>query len=294
VYSIGAGGGCVGDLPPLEVYAAKYLHAKRLAIPYTTTSAGELCYYDLQNKVVNIINGSYKPTPSGVTVMPSVTSKGFGFAAGSTGDLASLAAQVLAWKPGAVMFAAESSDCFNVLNSLEQLGYNPQKTPMIMAGSCPDTQLQKQEGSKANGIYVVGAPYNLLSATGLTGLPKLEVTTLLAELKKYEPGQTTTSFETQAFQSQMSLWLVLTQAAMSKGGSLTSAQAAKALGVTKDEHQFAGLPWGCASAAGPYYSICSTAVSVLKFHSKTQSYTTALAPLDTFNYVTGTKIVTGP
>ena len=262
LYDIAAGGGCVGVHPALESFAVYNLHAKNVAIPWSNTAPGVPCYYDLEQKSILSINGSLKPTPAGVKVVPSVVEHGYPIPPASPDDSA-VAAQILAQKPDAIIYSAQASDCFNLLNALSNVGWTSAKIPLVLSGSCTDTQQIKQAGSKVNGVYFVGAAYNLLDPTSATGLASQEIAIIDAKNKQYSPSQTPTGIEAAMFQTVMTTWLTLENSPANT--NLTVSAIENALANTKNVHMFAGVPWGCESAPANYSSVCSTAVSVLQW-----------------------------
>ncbi len=260
---IAAGGGCVGVHPALIHFAVYTLHATNLAIPWSNTAPGVECYYDLEKKPVDIINGTIKPTPPGVTIVPNLTSKGYPIVAGAPDDSAQ-AAEVLAQKPDAIIFSAQSSDCFNLLSALSNLGWSTKQIPLIFSGACSDLQSFQQAGAKADGVYVIGASYNLLDPTSATGLASQEISIIDSKDKQYQPSQNPTGLEGAMFQTVMTAWLTLDN---SPGAAqLTPASVLSDLHNTTNVHMFAGIPWGCTSAPSPYTSVCSTAVSVQQWN----------------------------
>jgi branched-chain amino acid transport system substrate-binding protein len=260
---IAAGGGCVGAHPGLIDFAVYKLKAKNLAIPWANTPPGVECYYDLEKKPVDAINGSLKPTPKGVKVIASVKEDGYPIAAGAPDD-SSQAAQILAQNPQVIIFSGQSSDCFNLLSALSNLGWTAKKIPLVFSGACSNVQSFQQAGAKADGIYVVGAAYNLLDPTSATGLIRQEIAAIDSADAKYQPSQSPTGIEAAMFQTEMTTWLTLDNS--SAANKLTSADVLSTLRNTTKVHMFAGLPWGCTSAPKPYVSVCSTAVSALQWN----------------------------
>jgi branched-chain amino acid transport system substrate-binding protein len=285
IYDIAAGGGCVGVHPALDAFAVYNLHAKNIAIPWSNTAPGVPCYYDLQQKPIEVINGSLTPTPKGVKIVKGVVEHGYPIPPASPDDSA-VATQILAQKPQAIIFSAQTSDCFNLLNALSNVGWTAQKIPLIFSGACTDTQEIKQAGSKVDGVYFIGAPYNVLDPTSATGLAGTEIATIDAKMKQYEPSQAPTGLEGAEFQTFMTTWLTLENSPADK--SLTSPAIESALSQTANVHMFAGVPWGCTSAPKNYSSVCTTSVSVQKWTGS--KFINVGAPFSSAYLVAGTPL----
>ncbi len=285
IYDIAAGGGCVGVHPALISFAVYNLKAKNLAIPWSNTAPGIPCYYDLEQKPVQIINGSLTPTPKGVQIVQGVTEKGYPIPPASPDDSA-VAAQILSQKPQAIIFSAQASDCFNLLNALSTAGWTAQKIPLVFSGACTDTKQIAQAGSKVNGVYFVGSAYNLLDPKSATGLASQEISVIDSKSKQYQPSQTPTGLEGAMFQTVMTTWLTLDNSSAASNPTATSIE--QAIATTKNVHMFAGVPWGCATAPANYSSVCSTQVSVLQWDGST--FKTITKPFDASYIVSGQSV----
>ncbi len=286
IFDIAAGGGCVGVHPALDHFAVYTLHAKNIAIPWSNTAPGVPCYYDLEQKPIEVINGSLTPTPPGVTTVPGVTEKGYPIPPASPDD-SSYASQILAQKPDAIIFSAQASDCFNLLNALSNLGWSAKTTPLIFSGACTSPTEIAQAGSKVDGVYFVGAAYNLLDPTSATGLISQEISTIDAKSKEYDPSVAMTGLTGAMFQTVMTTWLTLeNNSAASSNPTASTIEAA--IQNTSNVHMFAGLPYGCAQAPKNYGSVCSTAVSVQQWNGT--SFTNVGQPFSATYLVNGTPL----
>ncbi len=58
VYSIGAGGGCLGAHTGAVFAATQELDGKRIAVPWADTPPGVVCYYDLEKKPLDVLQGA--------------------------------------------------------------------------------------------------------------------------------------------------------------------------------------------------------------------------------------------
>jgi branched-chain amino acid transport system substrate-binding protein len=285
IYDIAAGGGCVGVHPALIHFAVTNLHAKNLAIPWSNTPPGVPCYYDLEQKPVQVLNGTLTPTPTGVQLVQGLKEKGYPIPPASPDDSA-VAAQILGQNPDAIIFSAQASDCFNLLNALSTAGWTSQKIPLIFSGACTDTKQIAQAGSKVAGVYFVGSAYNLLDPTSATGLASQEITVLNAKAKQYQPSQSPTGLVGAMFQTVMTAWEVLNNS--SSASSPTASSIESAIAGTQNVHMFAGVPWGCKSAPLHYSSVCSTQVSVLQWTGS--KFTVVTPPFDASYIIAGTPL----
>jgi len=263
VFDVSSGGGCVGVHPALIAYSVYGLHGKNLAIPWSNTPPGVVCYYDLEQKPVQIINGSLTPTPANVQVVQGVVEHGYPIPPAAPDDSA-VAAQILAQKPDVIIYSAQASDCFNLLNSLSTAGWSAQKIPLVLSGACSDTKQIAQAGAKADGVDFIGAAYNLLDASSASGLASQEISIGLAKSKQYSPSQSLTGVEEAMFQTWLSTWIVLQNS--SSAANLTASSIDSTLAATDNVHLWAGNPWGCKSAPQGYNSVCATVVSVQQWN----------------------------
>ncbi len=222
------------------------------------------CYYDLEQKPVQIISGKLTPTPPGVKVVSGVTEKGYPVPPASPDDSA-VAAQILAQNPNVIIFSGQASDCFNLLNALSNAGWTSAKIPLVLSGACSDTKQIAQAGSKVNGVYFIGAAYNLLDPTSANGLAGQEISVIDSKMKQYAPSQAPTGIEASMFQTVLTFWQVLENT--SAGTNPDPANINSTLAATNNVHMFAGVPWGCKTAPANYSSVCSTQVSVLQWQS---------------------------
>ena len=66
VYSIGTGGGCLGVHTGMVYAATQELDSTKVAVPWADTPPGVVCYYDLEKKPLDVLNGSV-PGDSGAS-----------------------------------------------------------------------------------------------------------------------------------------------------------------------------------------------------------------------------------
>lgn len=285
IYDVSAGGGCVGAHPGLISFAVYNLHAKNLAIPWANTAPGVPCYYDLEQKPVEIISGSLTPTPKGVQIVQGLKEKGYPIPPASP-DVSATVSQILAQKPDAIIFSGQASDCFNLLNGLSNAGWTSQQIPLLFSGACMDTRQIAQAGSKVDGVYFIGAPYNPLDPSSATGLASKEIQLIDTKMKQYSPSQAATGGEAGEFQTMLTSWLVLENSSL---GSNPSASAIdSAFQNTTNVHMVAGVPWGCTSAPQNYSSVCSSQVSALQWTGTT--FKTVTKPYSASYIVAGTPL----
>ena len=71
-YAIGGGGGCLGAHTALVEFATTDLEATRVAVPWADTPPGVVCYYDLEAKPLDVLNGTVPGRrPSGPARSPT-------------------------------------------------------------------------------------------------------------------------------------------------------------------------------------------------------------------------------
>ena len=157
VYAL-AGAGCAGSLTGMSKYAAEELGAKRIAIPYTDIPSGVLCYADSEQKPLDILKGTVEgATSPDAGSVPDLERQGFAIPPNEP-DLTSIANQILAYEPDAIIFSAAATVCFPLLNALTSVGYSVEEVPFVMTTSCFDQTAATDAGESADGIYFVGSP----------------------------------------------------------------------------------------------------------------------------------------
>jgi branched-chain amino acid transport system substrate-binding protein len=294
VYAIGGGGGCVGVHTGTMKFTAEVLKAKKIGIPWADTPPGVVCYYDLEAKPLDVLNGKVKGTSPDAGSIPDLTYLGVPIKP-ATPDVTAQVSQILDFKPDAIAFSAQGADCWNLVNKLGSLGWTPKAIPLVLTGSCIDFDAMKAAGDLAKGVYFVGSSSTILNdpATIKDNFAKFEAGIYQTKPGKYGLGadQLKKGFATQAFSTMMSLWEESSQIAVS-GGKVDSDSLAAIFKASKAQHLFGSTPLSCADAPTPYVAICNSQVSVSQWDG------TQLVPVEPLysglDLVAGTELKPGP
>ncbi len=294
VYSIGGGGGCLGAHTGLVKFVTDQLKAKKVGIPWADTPPGVVCYYDLEAKPMDVLNGKVKGSSAAAGTIPDLTYLGVPIKP-ATPDVTPEVTQILDFKPNAIIFSAQGADCWNLVNGLGRLGWTPQSIPLVMSGSCIDFKAMKAAGDLAKGVYFVGPSGSLLNdpKTITDARDKFEATIYQTKGAQHgiDAATLTKGFSTQGFTGLMSLWELSSEVVVN-GGQLTPASVAKAYADTSDQHLFGSTPLSCSKAPAPYVAVCNSEVSATKWDG------TQLVPVvprfSGIDLVAGTVIKPGP
>jgi len=296
VFGIGSGGGCVGAHPGIVDFTANTLKAKKIAIPWADTPPGVVCYYDLEKKPVDILAGRVPGPANAANKDPGITELGVPIKPAQP-DITAQASQVLAYKPDAIIFSGQDSDCWSLVNTLTKLGWSNSQVPLVMSSSCVDTAKAKQAGDAVKGVYFLGIPPLSEPQNQPPGVLQNEAQLYSDQMTK--AGGTASkdvslSFAVQGFQGVIQMYQYLGMAAAANSGiaSLTSDQVNTWMKATHNIHIFGGTPLGCADAFAPYTAVCSHNVSVMQWDGTT--YKVVKSDFDPTYIIAGTKIDTGP
>ena len=296
VFAIGGGGGCLGVHTGLVHFATQELMKGKgvkkpavLGIPWANTPPGVFCFKDLEEKPVNVLNGTVTKSDSKLKgKMPKLTSVGVPIIPGSTSVDAD-ATKVLEAKPDAIIYSAQGADCWTFVRSLIKLKWNPAKTPTALSGACIDLTTMKKLGKKIDGIYTVGAA-SILDPKSLKGQMRREAELYAAKMAKYATDQTATGkgFGTQGFLGIMNIW---EQMNLAGGASATGANVVTQFGKTKNNHAFAGTPMSCTKGLAPYVAVCNATVSASRWDAKTKELKEVKADFNGLDLVAGTDLI---
>jgi len=292
LYAIGAGGGCVGVHTGLIEFVTKDLAAKKVAVPWADTPPGVVCYNDLEKKPLHILAGTADGPPEAKGKVPGLTDIGVPIKP-SAADVTPQAQQVLDFKPDAIVFSAQDSDCWSLVSTLGKLGWTPSKIPLVLAGSCIDTQKAIDAGDLGKGVYFVGAPPSNQPDL-LQGVLRLEAQTYLDEMKKAGASDDVSKgFAVAGFQGVMNFQQYLSTAAMQAGGAdkLTGDAFVAYVKSTSNVHAFGGTPLGCKDAVASYQAVCATTVTATQFDGA--KYVTKRSNFSGTYIIKGTQIDAG-
>ena len=189
VYSIGAGGACVGEMPGMVEFSvntlAKDVDAPRIGVPWSDTPPGVVCFNDLEKKPLNILAGTTEGPADAYNTRPGLEFLGVPILPASP-SVAAQATQLLDFDPDVIFFAAQSSDCWSLVGGLSSLGWDAETTPLILSSACVDLDKIEQAGDAATGIYFVGA--NVTSSPELyEGITQQEAQLFVDKLEQYSP-----------------------------------------------------------------------------------------------------------
>ncbi len=156
VFSVGGGGGCLGVHTGL-VYTATQLipelegiEVDRVAVPWADTPPGVVCYYDLEAKPLDVLNGSVPGDSELAGSMPDLEHIGVPVLPGAA-DVTAQATEVLDFEPDVIIYSAQGADCWTFVDALGRLGWTPDETPLVLSGACIDFTAMEQAGDLANG-----------------------------------------------------------------------------------------------------------------------------------------------
>jgi len=293
VFSVGAGGGCLGVHTGLVYAVTQFLHAKKVAVPWADTPPGVVCYYDLEKKPLDVLQGAVKGDSKLAGSIPDLTQIGVPIKPASP-DVTPQATQVLDFKPDAIQFSAQGADCWNLVDALGRLGWTQDKIPLVLSTSCLDLQKMKQEGDLAKGIYFVGSAGSATQDPATIKDPRfaLEAKTYQTKAKQYgmPAADIQKGFGIQGWGVMMTLW---EQAAIAASkGELTPATFKDQMASTNENHIFGSVPFGCAEAPAPYTAVCNSKVSYQQWDgTKMNVLNPAFSAID---LVAGTELKPGP
>ena len=292
-FSIGAGGGCLGVHTGLIFAATQTIKAKNVAVPWADTPPGVVCYYDLEKKPLDVLQGAVKGTSKLAGTIPDLKQIGVPVKP-ATPDITPQVTQILGFKPDAIIFSAQGADCWTLVDGLGRQGWTPDKIPLLLSGACIDFEKMKAAGPLAKGVYFVGAAGAALTAPDtITNVRyKLEATTYLEKAKKYgmDAADITKGFAAQGWSVLMTIWEQANIAA--KAGALTAESFKTQMASTSDNHIYGSVPFGCKGAPAPYVAVCNSKVNLTQWDG-----TTLVTKVDTFSgldLIAGTDLKPGP
>ena len=296
VYSIGAGGGCLGVHTGLIKFTTQNLPkitgkpVNKVGVPWANTPPGVVCYNDLEAKPLDVLNGKVKGTSPLAGSEPSLTYLGVPVAP-ATPDITPQATEVLNFKPDAIVFSGQGADCWNLVQGLGRLGWTPSAIPMVLSGACIDFTAMKAAGDLAKGIYLTGTQNSVLAPlAGLSGQQLADATTYQKKAAQYglSADNLFKGFAAQGFSTIMTMW----QVAKTISGDVTGDSISKALAATDgSKPTFGGSPLDCSHAPKPYVAVCSSAINVSQWDGT--KLVTVVDVLNGLDLVAGTELRPG-
>jgi branched-chain amino acid transport system substrate-binding protein len=293
VFSIGPGGGCLGVHTGLVYAVTQQLKSSRVAVPWADTPPGVVCYYDLEKKPLDVLQGAVKGTSKLAGTIPDLQQIGVPIKPASP-DVTPQATQVLDFKPTSIIFSAQGADCWNFVDAMTRLGWTQAKIPLVLSGACIDLQKMKQEGDTAKGIYFVGNAGPAVTNPDAITDPrfKLEAENYLTKAKQYgmPDADITKGFGIQGWQTFMAIWEQANIAA--KNGTLTPDSFKQQMASTNENHIYGSVPFGCATAPAPYTAVCNSAVALTQWDGS--NLNTIIDDYTAIDLVAGTELKPGP
>ncbi len=294
VFSVGAGGGCLGAHTGAVYAATQELKGTKVAVPWADTPPGVVCYYDLEKKPLDVLQGSVPGDSDLAGSMPDLEHIGVPIKP-ATPDVTPQVTQVLDFDPDVIIFSAQGADCWNLVDGLGRAGWTPDSIPLIMTSSCIDLQKMAAAGDLGKGTYFVGAAGASLTNPDVITDPrlKLEAETYVTKAAEFgapeaEIGKT---FGASAWSTLMTLWeqsTIITNG----GGELTPEAFNEQLAGTSDNHIYGSVPFGCADAPAPYTAVCNSKVSLSQWDGEKLN---VLVPVFSgIELIAGTELKPGP
>ncbi len=301
VFSIGTGGGCLGTHTGLIYFGTQVLPEitgepiERVSVPWADTPPGVVCYYDLEAKPLDVLNGSVPGDSELAGSMPDLEHIGVPVLPGSA-DVTAQATEVLDFDPDVIIYSAQGADCWTFVDAMGRLGWTPDQVPLLLSTACVDFTAMEQAGDLAVGIYFVGAGGTL--TTDPAALPEGSKERIEAELyqtKAIEYGMSeddlTKGFGTAGFSNLIKIW-EMANIIVDGGGEVTGQTLADAFAATDNTPVYSSTPLDCANAPAPYVAVCDSSVSVSQWDGEN------LIPVESeisgLDLVAGTELQPGP
>jgi branched-chain amino acid transport system substrate-binding protein len=300
VYSVGGGGGCLGT-HTVMVYTSTQIvpeelgiEINRVAVPWADTPPGVVCYYDLESKPLDVLNGSIPGESELAGSMPDMEHIGVPVLPGAA-DVTAQATEILDFDPDVIMYSAQGADCWTLVDALGRLGWTPEDTPLVLSGACIDFTAMEQAGDLANGIYFVGSAGRLTSELANIDPGKDLDDATIYQTKAVEYGLSTDDlfkgFATQGFAVMMNIWEMANDVTEA-GGEISGQTIEDAFAQTEGRASFGSSPLSCSTAPAPYTAVCNAQNNVTQWDG------TELVPVASLvsgiDLVAGTELLPGP
>jgi branched-chain amino acid transport system substrate-binding protein len=293
-YAIGGGGGCLGVHTGLVEFATTDLGATRIGVPWADTPPGVVCFYDLEAKPLDVLNGTIEGSSERAGSIPDLEYLGVPIKP-ATPDVTPMVTEILGFEPDAILFSGQGADCWNLVDGLGRLGWTPQDIPLVLSGACTDFEAMEAAGPLAEGVYFIGSGNSVIvdPATLEDPLARLEAETYQGAAARYEMPEAdiTKGFGATGFTSMITLWSVASTLAAS-GEELTPESYEAALAATDNTHAFGSTPLSCAQAPEPYVAVCNALVTANQWDGET--FVPVRPTFSGIDLVAGTELRPGP
>ncbi len=300
VFSVGAGGGCLGTHTAMVMTATQIVpeiegvEPNRISVPWADTPPGVVCYYDLEAKPLDVLNGSVPGDSELAGTLPELEHIGVPVLPGSA-DVTAQATEVLDFDPDVIMYSAQGADCWTFVDAMGRLGWSSDETPLVLSGACIDFTAMEQAGELAEGIYFVGSPGQVTGDLETIEGDQDLLDATIYQTKAIEYGMSEDDlfkgFGTQGWSLFMNTWL-RAQEIVAAGGEVTGQSLADAFAATDDSPAFGSPTISCAQAPEPYVAVCNPVGNVTQWDG------TSLVLVDPLvsgiDLVAGTELKPGP
>lgn len=292
-YAIAGGGGCLGQHTGLVEFATSDLEGKRIGVPWADTPPGVVCYYDLEAKPLDVLKGTVKGSSERAGTIPDLEHIGIPIKP-ATPDLTAQVTQLLDFKPDVIIFSAQGADCWNLVDALGRLGWDPTTTPLVLSGACIDFDAMKAAGDLAKGIYFVTTGGSITNDPATIEDPRLRFEAETFQSKPLQYGMPETDlykgFGSNGFNSMINVWELSTRA--KPGGIPTGQEFFAYVGSTERDHMFGTTPLACKSAPAPYIAVCNTISTVAQWDG--ESLVPVRSDFSGADLIAGTELKPGP
>jgi branched-chain amino acid transport system substrate-binding protein len=293
-YAIGGGGGCLGVHTGLIEFVTTDLGATNIGVPWADTPPGVVCYYDLEAKPMDVLNGTVEGSSERAGSLPDLQYLGVPIKP-ATPDVTPQVTEVLGADPDAIIFSGQGADCWNLVDGLGRLGWTPDDIPLVLSGACTDFEAMRAAGDLAKGIYFIGSGNSAIvdPATIEDPVARFEAETYQAKAAEYgmPEADVTKGFGALGFTSMITLWSVASELAAS-GEEVTAEAYEAALAATDNTHAFASTPLSCAQAPEPYIAVCNALVTANQWDGET--FVPIRTTFSGIDLVAGTELRPGP
>ena len=294
-FAIGGGGGCLGVHTGLIEFATtEFEGVQKIAVPWADTPPGQVCYYDLERKPLDVLRGEVEGESDRAGSLPDLEHIGVPIVP-ATPDVTPQVSEVLGFDPDVIIFSAQGADCWNFVDGLGRLGWSAEETPLVLSSACIDFEAMEAAGDLAEGIYFVGSAGYLTNDPATIDDERNRFEAELYQEKSTEYGladdQRFKGFAIAGWNAMMSIWNMSSELTR-EGEELTPEGLAAAYAATEDRHMFGSTPISCATAPEPYTAVCNSMVVANVWDG--DSLESVGEPFTGIGLVAGTEIMTSP
>jgi branched-chain amino acid transport system substrate-binding protein len=293
-FAVGTGGGCLGVHTALVYAATQELGGTRVAVPWADTPPGVVCYYDLEKKPLDVLNGTTPGDSELAGSMPDLEHIGVPIKP-ATPDVTPQVTQVLDFDPDVIIWSGQGADCWNLVDGLGRAGWTPQDIPLIFSGPCIDFEKMEAAGDLAKGIYFISSAGANLANPDTISNPRmrLEAETYVEKAAEYgmPAADITKGYGTQGWSLMLTAW---EQAGIvvNEGKELTPETFAEQVANTQDNHINGSVPFGCQDAPPPYTAVCNSKNSLVQWDG--EELKVVIPVFSGVELLTGTELQPGP